>query len=147
MKLFQNIYLSDDDTDDVEFFTDAVNEICTDCRLTVSHNGEELLSQLSNCEGNFPDVIFIDVNMPKMGGIQALDSLRAIAGFKKVPVVIYSTSPDTTYIDQAYAGGAHFYFVKPFNFADLRTQINGLLSRNWNHHLLPTPQRDFVLNT
>jgi len=143
----KKIYLSDDDHDDVEFFKLAVAEICGGCSLTVSYNGEELLAQLENCGDDRPDIIFLDVNMPKINGLEALKSLKQFSGFENIPVIVYSTTTNDTFINDAYSLGANHYFVKPFNFRELREQVRTLLEIDWKQHILPTELSKFVLRT
>src|SRR5690348_7641633 len=107
----KNVYLSDDDLDDVEFFQIALSEICDTCSLTVSNDGAELLKQLIACtDSHTPDIIFLDVNMPKVNGLEALEAIRNAPRFRSVPVVVYSTSSSDHFINDAHRLGANYYF-------------------------------------
>ena len=122
----QNVYLADDDCDDADFFREALYEICPGCNLSVFCNGEELLDGLmSGIAG--PDIIFIDVNMPKMDGITALQAIKNLPLAQSVPIIIYSTSANETHIAKAMEYGASQYLVKPSNFIKLRDNIKVML--------------------
>nr|WP_322624111.1 response regulator [uncultured Flavobacterium sp.] len=138
----KNIYLAEDDIDDVDFFKEALRDICPNCTLNVSGNGEELLHAL-NAGTPTPDIIFIDINMPRMDGIQALVSMRSSGMLENTPIIIYSTSTNDDYIQKAYDNGASHYFTKPSSFTLLTEKIRGFLSVNWGTTLTPVPFASF----
>lgn len=142
MLLSKNIYLSDDDPDDIEIFQVALDEICTNCSLTVSYDGCELLQQLTT-ESNHPDVIFLDINMPKMSGFEALKNIRK-NGFT-TPVVMYSTSFNERHIENAHNLGANLYLVKPSDYLALKKFISNILSINWDERPIPAHLSKFVV--
>ena len=136
MAHFKNIYLAEDDTDDVEFFTEALRDICPGCILTVSGNGEELLNTVQH-SANKPDIIFTDVNMPGTNGIEALISLKNNSVLKSIPVIIYSTSANPDSVKSAYDNGANHYFTKPSSFSTLTEKLKMILSVNWSGYTMP----------
>ncbi|MFP5438516.1 MAG: response regulator [Bacteroidia bacterium] len=133
----KNIYLAEDDIDDVDFFKEALKDICPGCTLHVSGNGEELIEALD--KGNpKPDIIFIDINMPKMDGIEALISMKSNGYLSNnIPVIIYSTSTNYDSIKRAYDNGANHYFTKPSSFGTLADKIKTFLSINWAGYIMP----------
>lgn len=144
MVFTQNIFLSEDDSDDVEFFREALSSIEGNFNLTVSTNGYELLDQLKNCNGRLPDFIVLDINMPKMNGLEALKAIKKNQAFKSIPVVLYSTCAEEEYIQYAHQNGAHYYFVKPYDFPALKQYIKQLLAINWKSSIGAPNFRDFV---
>lgn len=140
----KNIYLAEDDIDDVDFFNEALQEISTGYTLTVLSNGEELVQAVNTSE-TLPDIIFIDVNMPKMDGIQALVSLNNEGRIKNIPIIIYSTSSNEDHIIKAYNNGACHYFTKPNNFDILTNKIRDFLSVNWSETKIPVPFEKFAI--
>ncbi|AWH85776.1 response regulator [Flavobacterium album] len=144
----KNVFLSDDDLDDVEFFQIALSEICGQCTLTVSYDGAELLDQLVVCtDDSNPDIIFLDVNMPKVNGLEALEAIRETPRFREVPVVVYSTSSSDHFISDAHRLGANYYFVKPSTINALREQISMFLSFDWKKYVFPTDRSKFLLGS
>jgi two-component system alkaline phosphatase synthesis response regulator PhoP len=97
--------------------------------VTLAFNGEEGLAEL---EKALPDIILLDIMMPKMNGLEALRKIKADKRFKNLPVVILTNlgdRPDD--IERSKAMGADDYWVKVnIRIQDLTTMINGILSRH-----------------
>lgn len=129
-----NIFLADDDCDDVEFFTEAIDLISTNCTTTVFSDGSELIEGLKNCQ-QFPDIIFIDINMPIMNGFETLSSIKQIPPLATIPTVIYSTSSNHDHISKAYEIGASSYFKKPSDFNSLKAKLEELLLIDWQNFM------------
>lgn len=141
----KNIFLADDDRDDVEFFTLALEEICSSFTLNVSGNGEELIHNLQTATPP-PDIIFIDVNMPRMDGLSALEAIRKMPALDSVPVIVYSTSSNRLSISRAYENKANYYFIKPVSFESLKAHIKQLLETDWESYNIPNQLNQFILN-
>jgi len=124
------IYLADDDFDDVEFFQEALNEVNSNCQLKSSKNGKELVENLAAAQ-ILPQLVFIDVNMPIMNGLEALEAIRAQERYNNVMVIIHTTSASLTTIELAYNLGANAFVEKPSDFNVLKKMIGGLLARDW----------------
>jgi len=133
----KKIFLADDDCDDVDFFTAALSEIAPDSELTAASDGQELIEKLRASE-KAPDIIFLDINMPKVDGINALKVIRnEMPVVKNVPVIMYSTSNNETFIKSAYNAGANCFFTKPMNFHELKACISNFLLADWEKTVLP----------
>ncbi|MFP9112959.1 response regulator [Flavobacterium sp. RHBU_3] len=132
----KNIYLADDDRDDAELFQEALSEITSGYSLNVFTDGRALIDAVVVADV-LPDIIFIDVNMPRLGGLDALCELRENAALRQVPVIIYSTSSSMAYVSKAHEGGANFYFVKPSDFTSLCSQISHFLFLDWDNYITP----------
>lgn len=138
MLISKNIYLADDDSDDVEFFKDALNEITPDLQLIISSNGQELVDKLQSTS-QLPDIIFIDINMPLMDGFEALSHLKKDNALSSIPTVIYSTSSNTNHISRAYELGASSYLKKPSDFKSLKNELERVLLIDWKKLISPNP--------
>lgn len=141
----KNVYLSDDDADDREFFAEALFEISASLVLTTSTNGAELIAQLEKPAVTFPDVIFLDINMPKKDGMQSLNEIRKNARIGHIPVVMYSTSANPDFINKAHKLGANYYFVKPADYKTLKQRIAAVLSIDWALQAFPVDSAQFVI--
>jgi len=120
------IYLSDDDQDDRELFTEALSQAHSNFKLVTTCNGYELLQEL---QGNdLPDVIFLDINMPVKNGIETLKELRRQPRTANLPIVMYSTSNDTQLIHTTKLLGANLYFIKPVEFNYLKDKLAEILT-------------------
>jgi CheY-like chemotaxis protein len=131
--MFKNkvLFIVDDDEDDINLFVEAVNEIDQSMGCFIGKNGEDALNRLDQLE-MLPDVIFLDLNMPKMNGREFLARLKASDRFKDIPVVIYSTSSAEQDKIETKALGAADYLVKPDSFTDLCIQLARLIRTQGN---------------
>lgn len=139
-----NILLADDDRDDRFFFDMALKTVPISTHLSTVENGEELMNFLANDPKQLPDVIFLDLNMPRKNGHECLLEIKNNKNFQNIPVVIYSTSLHDEIADVLYENGAHYY-LKKSNFSELPAAIHKILSM-----LLKNPQRpsrdSFIIN-
>lgn len=85
-----------------------------------------------------PDVILLDLNLPKMDGHEVLDAIKSDDDLKRIPVVVLTTSDAETDRVKAYEHHANSYVVKPVDFARLRQMVNDL-SLYWGLWNQPTP--------
>jgi len=69
------------------------------------------------------DIVFTDINMPRMNGVELLDTMRADAEFREIPVVVISTEGSTTRIEELQRKGIHGYLRKPFTPESIRNII------------------------
>lgn len=130
--MMKNVYLADDDTDDVELFQVALEEVCETCAFTSSKDGVDLLRKLSTPGERLPELVFIDVNMPMMNGLECLARIKASDTLKNIPVVILTTSASITTIEKAYHLGANLFVEKPSQFAELKSMINNVMHVDWS---------------
>lgn len=123
-----NILLADDDQDDRDFFKQALNELSIATNFTAVNDGEQLIKHLSGIQDVFPDIIFLDINMPRKNGIECLSEIKQNAKWCNIPVVMFSTSNAWETINMLFKSGAHVYIHKPSDFSQLKQVI---------HHALP----------
>ena len=126
----KNIWLAEDDKDDCDIFTDVVQQLLPLANVTVFHNGEAVLNQLT--AANKPDMLFLDINMPIKDGIECLLEIRAIRDFSRLPIVIFSSSKAPQFIDKAYGYGANLYYTKPASFTQMIEGMGKLLQMDWS---------------
>lgn len=117
-----NLLLADDDSDDCSFFKDALGELPISATLVTVNDGVELMNFLS-AETNLPDVLFLDLNMPRKSGFECLSEIQLIDKLKDLPVVIFSTSFNLEVVDLLYQNGAHYYIRKPGEYNKLKKAI------------------------
>jgi CheY-like chemotaxis protein len=110
--------IAEDDIDDQEIFSIAISELEGFYDCTYALNGIEVLNQLSN-NTLLPDYIFLDLNMPRMNGIQCLQEIKKQPLWRHIPVVIYSTSSGQLFVDEALHHGAVSFITKPSRISDL----------------------------
>ena len=80
-------------------------------------------------DGQLPDLILLDINMPEISGMDFLEFLRRRKEWKHLPVVMLSTEAADVTIDQAIALGADGYITKPVTIEELEAALEGALSK------------------
>jgi CheY-like chemotaxis protein len=120
-------FLIDDDPDDQEIFTMAVMELSASIRCYFAEDGVKALEKL--VKGDFlPHCIFIDINMPRMNGIECLEQIKSNSRLKPVPVCMVSTSADPEIVAKAKELGAKDFIVKPASVSLLTDLLGGFIN-------------------
>lgn len=114
-----SILLADDDADDREFIEEALGEVGPERSLCWVRDGRALLDALESWPEATLPLVLLDLNMPRMGGLEALLRIRADASMRTVPVVVFTTSDEEGDVRAAYSAGANAYLVKPSSFEQL----------------------------
>ncbi len=128
-KLIVNNYtilIADDDADDRLMARDAFCENFSNANVQFVHDGEELMDYLkenvgndSKIQNNKPQLILLDLNMPKKDGREALAEIKQNKNFKRIPVIIFSTSRSEDDIQKTYDLGVNCYIAKPNTYSEL----------------------------
>lgn len=137
--------MADDDADDCLLFEDALREISQQTLLTTANDGIELMDILETRVPPPPDVIFLDLNMPRKNGFECLTEIKHTEKFKNIPVVIFSTSSQPEAINKVYEQGANYYICKPGSFSKLKLVIQKVLSIDWNQNNYPRNKENFLI--
>jgi CheY-like chemotaxis protein len=122
-----HILIVDDDEDDRDLLSDALHDIDPSIKCLVARNGEEAFIGLSMRQYPEPDLIFLDLNMPRLDGIQFLRVLKKDRSLQDIPVVIYSTSKLAKEREQCMNLGAVHFITKPNSFRELRRLMSDVL--------------------
>lgn len=111
------ILVADDDLDDLYFIRAAFSEAVIRPELVFANNGQVVFDYLASAtaEGKvrYPDLIFLDLNMPVVDGKETLQWLKSTPKYCHIPVLIYTTSQSEADISEAYRLGANSYILKP----------------------------------
>ncbi|WP_276166404.1 response regulator [Zobellia alginiliquefaciens] len=121
-----SVYLADDDVTDREAFAEALNEIDRDIRLTTFQNGVEVVDRIRS-EKFIPDIIVLDLYMPKMDGEECLIALRKKSKLKNVPIVLYSSEFDIDRIEKLFELGANRYLIKTSSYESLVSSLERIV--------------------
>lgn len=129
------ILIAEDDADDRYLIGTAFAEKGYSEKIDFVENGVELLNYLDGILGsengddkNFPCVILLDLNMPKKDGREVLKELKQHPVFKKIPVIVFTTTKNEIEIKRCYELGANSYVVKPLTFDDLLLVVENIRS-------------------
>lgn len=139
------IILADDDTDDAFLFNEAIEELTLSVDLIIVTDGEQLMQRLKNEKVSLPDLIFLDINMPKKNGLECLSEIRVNKRLQDLPIIIFSTSFDEELVNQLYINGADYYIQKPSGFEALKNVIHLALNLISEKNQLQPPKDNFVL--
>lgn len=114
MEKVKTIYIVDDDPDDCMFIREAIEDAVSLVRIIEIWDGKELLDLLSTQdEEQYPSLIILDMNMPRMNGLEALKSIKSHAGYAHIPVLMLSTTSNPQLVNQAYSESVSAFLIKP----------------------------------
>lgn len=116
--------LVDDDIDDTFLFEEILTEVDSSIRFRNAMHGQAALELLRSTAQDLPDLIFLDLNMPKMDGKQCLLELKSDPGLKHIPVIMYTTSSQSRDIEQTMLNGAICFITKPTDLNELKYIIS-----------------------
>jgi|TARA_Y100000385_G_C12891574_1_gene550187 CheY-like chemotaxis protein len=127
MKRELKILLIEDDTIELMKLNRAMLSLNMNHKVTEVNNGEDALELLLN-EEYYPDIILLDLNMPKINGIEFLSILKTNESLKFIPTIILTTSSNKKDLLECYNIGIAGYVQKPLKYQDYIAKINILLS-------------------
>ncbi len=133
-----HILIVDDDEDDCLLIGQALSESLPTVVSSYVEDGLELLNYLQHCKSNFrdpaakpcPNLIILDLNMPKMDGREALKRLKTNEQSKLIPIVILTTSTNISDINLCYILGANSYITKPSSYDEL-VRLMSVIGSYW----------------
>lgn len=123
-------FLIEDDVDDQEIFFLALHAVDRNINCEVAYDGYEGIERLKSDEHFKPSYIFIDVNMPKINGIECLRALRQIERLGGCRIIMYSTSEDQKIVMECMELGANDFILKPPSLDSLKEILSRLLTTN-----------------
>lgn len=122
------VLLAEDDIGDVELTLESLKSSKLHVNLHHVKDGEECMAYLKKT-GEYqkavtPDLILLDLNMPKKDGRKVLEEMKADQVLKRIPVVILTTSASGSDINRTYDLGANCYIAKPVDFEQFKKVVN-----------------------
>ena len=120
------ILLVEDDPADAMLIQDALRERPWQHVVTQVEDGVAALQHLNDPEQPHPDLILMDLNMPRMNGRELLAVLKADQTLKAIPVVVLTTSAAPDDVSAAYQGYANAYITKPVNLDDFISAVRSI---------------------
>lgn len=113
----KSILLIEDDQVDVLTVKRALKKLDVPNPLNVCSNGEEGWKWLNDNKNNLPGIILLDLNMPRMGGIEFLELAKGNEDFKIVPIIVLTTSQDDQDRLNSFKQSVAGYMVKPVSYS------------------------------
>jgi CheY-like chemotaxis protein len=141
-----HILLADDDEDDRLFFKDAIDEVKVKTVVTTVNDGVFLMEYLGKPDVRLPNLVFLDLNMPRKGGMECLKEIRSDKKLKDLSIAIYSTSASEEDIEETFVKGANIYIKKPNDFGALKKILAEVISINWQYHTSGLNKENFLLS-
>ena len=137
-----DILLVEDNEADVALTTAAFRDALVDAHVHIARDGEEAMALLQSGEHSFqPDLVILDLGLPKMDGFEILEMIKADPQLKSIPVIIMSGSNRSEDQKRAYRLQAAAYIVKPADkdkyFAAIRS-----IKELWLHTVAPVPKEN-----
>jgi CheY-like chemotaxis protein len=123
-----DVLLADDDPDDCQFFKATLVQLVIPTNLTVVHDGEKLMRLLLDEATVLPDVLFLDLNMPRKNGFECLFEIKSNPKLNLLPVIIFSTSFEQEVVNNLYNSGAQYFIRKPSEFSQFKKIIQQTLT-------------------
>ena len=123
-------FLIDDDLDDQEIFLMALQQLDKSIRCGFANDGAKAIEQLGEDKADIPHCIFIDMNMPRMNGIECLEELKKMDHLRDVPACMFSTSADPSLVARTRELGAVDFIVKPADISVLSDMLDQFFKLN-----------------
>ncbi len=122
-----------------------MTESAISTKLTTVDDGERLMSYLSKNINKLPDVLFLDLNMPRKNGAECLKEIKLNKKLQHLPVIIYSTSLHEAVADELYKNGAHYY-IRKTDLLELRKVLHKVLTMIIENKFSRPPRSEFILS-
>ena len=119
------ILVVDDSAEDVLLLEEAMQEFGLDAELESACDGEQALLRLRDGRP-LPDIVLLDLNMPRRSGREVLEEVKQDAALRSLPVIIFSTSSSPLDVEHCYDRHANSYLVKPIDFDGLGDVVRAL---------------------
>lgn len=123
---YQHILVIDDDPEDIEIFSEAINSFNQNITITSSTDALLALEDLKKAE-ILPDIIFLDLQMPRLTGKDFLEKLNENSTLQNIPVVVLSGQSDALIKDTYQKIGARNYICKPNSYKELVNELRKIL--------------------
>lgn len=136
MNSLKPVLLIEDDSVDIMTVKRCFKQLKIPNELWVSKNGEEALKRLDLSIDTTPCIVLLDINMPKMNGLEFLKQLKGMLLFKRIPVIMLTSSKEESDIDYCFTLGAAGYILKPVEYEEFVEAIE-VVNAYWSRSELP----------
>ncbi len=136
MKKQETILLVEDDTVDQMTVKRALRDINITNPLKITNNGEEALEYLRNEKNEIPGIILLDLNMPKMSGVEFLKIAKNDSRIKRIPVIVLTTSKEDQDRINTFDLGVAGYMIKPVDYMQF-VEVIRTINLYWTLSELP----------
>lgn len=135
-----SIFLIEDREEDIDITREALKETDMECSLEVAKDGKEAMEELGeksdNKEAELPDIILLDLNLPKMDGRKVMEKLKEKDELSPIPVIVLTVSKRDKDIARSYDSGAAGYITKPIDFQEFVKTLD-VVNKYWSISEVP----------
>lgn len=128
----KKIVMIDDDPDDQIFYERLFKEQDKELRFEAYSSVESFLEQYIDSDDK-PNLILLDLNMPRIGGIDLIRSVNVEKGFRNSPIIVLTTSSSPLDMEDCKKLGVQSYFIKPLNYEDCK-ELTSVIYQYWFKH-------------
>ncbi len=125
-----HILLVEDNEGDIVLTKEAFDHGSFPNRISVARDGEEALDFLFRrkafSDEEKPDLILMDINIPKINGLEVLDIVKNDESLKSIPVIVLTTSSDLMDVKSAYSKHVNCYIIKPIDYAKFSQAVSDI---------------------
>lgn len=139
------ILLADDDESDRLLFIEAFLDLEIKTIVSTVNNGMKLMEWLNMKNIRLPDILFLDLNMPRKNGLECLKEIRSNEKLKNICVAIYSTSDNEKDMEDTFLHGANIYVIKPNNFKKLKQVLEKAVMMAYHYQDQSMKRENFLL--
>ncbi|MBM3216099.1 response regulator [Candidatus Poribacteria bacterium] len=139
-----NVLLIEDNPGDVRLVQEAFAECEAPCTIQVVSDGARALETIrsrAQCNGAMPNLVILDLNLPKMNGLEVLREIKQEPALRTIPVIVLTSSRDARDIRAAYDAHANAYVVKPHDFDQLARSLLAVSDFWMSTAVLPPQER------
>jgi CheY-like chemotaxis protein len=122
----RHFLLVDDDIDDIIIFQETLKKIDDTILFSSANNGKAAIDLLTKNTGQLPGLIFLDINMPRMDGKECLKIIKQDEKLKHIPVLMYTTSSQSSDIEETMMHGAMCFITKPWGVNELKKLLSAI---------------------
>ena len=135
----RTLLLVEDNPDDEALAKRVFAKIAPNDRMEICRDGVQALERLSSKSLDLPDLVLLDLKMPKIGGLDVLSKVRSELNQRCLTIVVLTSSDEQHDITEAYRRGANSFVRKPVDYHEFRDCFEKILSYWFNLNCIPAP--------
>ncbi len=141
---FLPVLLADDYMDDRMLFADAISDLKLPIDLQLVKDGAELMDYLLTSAIIMPEILFLDLNMPRKNGFECLEEIKQHPSLKEIFIIIYSTTESQKEIDNVFEQQANLFIKKPNSFTELKKILSHVFTIDLKKEFHNQPKEQFI---
>ncbi len=139
------ILLADDDEADRLLFKEAISELKIKTVVQSVNDGIDLMEALAIENQPLPQLLFLDLNMPRKDGMECLREIRANEKYNDISIAIFSTSGTDVDMEETFLNGANVYIHKPNDFGSLKKLLERAVQVTYIYQEPPFSKENFLM--